>query len=322
MYDLVTPLQQGADAPWGGVLDPALSPYIPISVDRSSAGARPAFERTAVSEWDDVVCADFAWFARRIRRAHVADQDVEDAYLAINLVHGGTAQVMAGSTTGTVGRGDLFLWDSQCETRMAIPTFLQMSTVLVPRFVITRAALVDPQLSLEHLGASPAAPIMKHLLQAVRETPPGPACGRRLRNAMVEGLLAVLEPACPTDSATLLPGLRQAVCAYIEEHVDDPDLSLRSIAEAHAVSVRTLSRAFEGEPQSVAQLIRFRRLELARDLLARSNQTVTSISDRLSFANPSHFARSFSRTYGVSPREYRERQIRSATSVQSRPQVT
>jgi AraC-like DNA-binding protein len=317
MHDVATPLRPGADAPWRGALDPALSAYIPISVARTHPGSQAAAERTTVSEWDDVVCADFAWFSRRIKSADVASQNAEADYVAVNLVHDGAADVLAGSTSRSVEQGDLFLWDSHCGMRMAIPTFLQMSTVLVPRPVLARAALDSPQISLEYLGASPAAPLMKHLLQAVRDTLPGPAGARRLRNAMVEGVLAVLEPAGVTDSATLLPGLRRAVCAYIEEHVEEPDLSLRSIAAANAVSVRTLSRAFEGEPQTVAQLIRFRRLERARDLLATRDLSVTSISDRLEFANPSHFARVFARTFGMSPREYRERQAGTETPVQA-----
>jgi AraC family transcriptional activator of tynA and feaB len=317
MHDVAIPTKPAAGAPWRGTLDPALSAYIPISVDRSRAGGRLAPERTAVSEWDDVVCADFAWFSRSIMRAPVTSQDPDDAYVVISLVHGGSARVVAGTTTGTVGRGDLFLWDSCSETRMAIPSFLQMSTVLIPRLVLARAALAGSPLSLEQLGGSAAAPMLKHLLQAVRETPPGPSCARRLRNAMVEGVLAVLEPARLSDSAALLPGLRRAARAYIEQHVDDPDLSLRSIASANAVSVRTLSRAFEGEPQTVAQLIRLRRLERARDLLATGDLSVTSISDRLDFANPSHFARVFSRTYGLSPREYRERQAAASTPIQT-----
>ncbi|MFF4347210.1 helix-turn-helix domain-containing protein [Streptomyces sp. NPDC001530] len=95
--------------------------------------------------------------------------------------------------------------------------------------------------------------------------------------------------------------------AFIEEHLMDPDLSPRSIADAHHISVRYLHKLFENEGTTVSQWVRQRRLEFCRHDLGRSSHrklTVAAVARRWGFRSASHFSRVFRDAYGMSPREW------------------
>jgi AraC-like DNA-binding protein len=98
------------------------------------------------------------------------------------------------------------------------------------------------------------------------------------------------------------------VRAYIEDQLDNPDLTPATLAQAHHVSVRHLYKLFEAEQTSVAALIKERRLERCRrDLLDLSlaHLPVSGIAARWGMINASHFSRAFRAAYGLSPLEYR-----------------
>jgi len=110
----------------------------------------------------------------------------------------------------------------------------------------------------------------------------------------------------PPDTSQRALVLR--VHAFIEVQLGDPGLSPATIAAAHHISVRYLYKLFEGEPTSVAGLIRERRLERCRrDLLDPSLRgvPVSTIAARWGLTNAAHFSRAFRAAYGASPVEYR-----------------
>jgi AraC-like DNA-binding protein len=110
----------------------------------------------------------------------------------------------------------------------------------------------------------------------------------------------------PPDTSQRALVLR--VRAFIEGRLADPDLTPATVARAHHVSLRSLYKLFEGEPTSVAGVIRERRLERARrDLLdpALAARPVSAIAARWGLTNPAHFSRAFRAAYGASPAEYR-----------------
>jgi len=96
--------------------------------------------------------------------------------------------------------------------------------------------------------------------------------------------------------------------AFIDTHLDDPDLSGQMIAAAHHISVRYLQKLFESEGYTVTNWIRTRRLERCRLDLADpklSTLPVSAITARWGLTDASIFARMFKTAYGHTPREYR-----------------
>jgi AraC-like DNA-binding protein len=99
--------------------------------------------------------------------------------------------------------------------------------------------------------------------------------------------------------------------ASIEERLGDPELTPRSIAAAHYISIRYLHKLFEPEQTTVADWIRRRRLERCRrDLLdpAHRATAVSAIGMRWGFRDAAHFNHVFRAAYSLPPGEYRERQ--------------
>lgn len=102
--------------------------------------------------------------------------------------------------------------------------------------------------------------------------------------------------------------LRLRISGYIDARLADPGLNPATVAAAHHISVRFLHKLFEAEEQSVAALIRRRRLEgCRRDLSdpALARRPVSATAARWGFANPAHFNRLFRETYGLPPGEFR-----------------
>ncbi|MGY1710381.1 helix-turn-helix transcriptional regulator [Geodermatophilus sp. SYSU D00758] len=94
----------------------------------------------------------------------------------------------------------------------------------------------------------------------------------------------------------------------MEAHLADPALDPRTIAAAHFLSVRQLHRLFAGRQDTVARYVRHRRLERAREELARGGALglpVAAVARRCGFADPTVFGRAFRAAYGMTPSRYR-----------------
>lgn len=155
-------------------------------------------------------------------------------------------------------------------------------------------------------------PAVAGLLISLNETLPkvGPAQrSRALRSAVDLAVTLVLqevgESVIPKDPTQRL---REQLFAYIEDHLDDPELDVKQLADAHYVSVRQVHNVFRGAGQTAAERIRTRRIELAQRELADPAQLtvpVGQIAMRCGFANPSHFGNLFKERIGVTPAAYR-----------------
>lgn len=99
--------------------------------------------------------------------------------------------------------------------------------------------------------------------------------------------------------------LRQAI-SYIHENLDK-DLSLVDISATVGISMYYFSRQFK-QSTGVAphQYVMNCRIERAKKLLSKTNQTIEQISSQVGFQSQSHFTNVFRKLTGVTPRVYRE----------------
>ncbi|WP_407565357.1 AraC family transcriptional regulator [Streptomyces sp. 184] len=101
------------------------------------------------------------------------------------------------------------------------------------------------------------------------------------------------------------------VVDFMRHHLEDPELTPQSVADAHHVSVSYLHRIFRahtGGRETVAGWIRRHRLEHARRDLADpalAAVPVHRIAARWGYTHAAAFTRSFRAAYGTTPREYR-----------------
>jgi len=96
----------------------------------------------------------------------------------------------------------------------------------------------------------------------------------------------------------------------IDERLDDPALSVGTLAAGLGLSVSQIHRVFKSEPVTPAQYIWERRLEAcSRDLMdpRAAGRTVGEIAYGRGFSDAAHFSRAFRERFGCSPREWRQR---------------
>lgn len=107
-----------------------------------------------------------------------------------------------------------------------------------------------------------------------------------------------------TDKPNWYRAIRAAV-EYIDDHFSEK-LSIESLARVSSMSVSAFRRAFkkimETTPGAYVTNIR---INNARKLLAKTNMTVSEISEKCGFYDQSHFEKMFKRERGISPGEYR-----------------
>ena len=95
---------------------------------------------------------------------------------------------------------------------------------------------------------------------------------------------------------------------YIQQNFAE-QVKLQQIAAAANISERECLRCFKRTIgiSPIQYLLKYR-VSLASQLLADSDFTITEISDRTGFGNPSHFARTFKSLMARTPSEYRKEQ--------------
>ncbi len=116
-------------------------------------------------------------------------------------------------------------------------------------------------------------------------------------------------------------GLKAAARLVIQRRFADPGLSPGKVAAVLRCSRAQLYRAFAGETNSIAGLIRETRLARARDMLvhaAPTPETVTEIAERCGFLDPSNFSRMFKERFGKRPQQLRK-ELMGAISGSARP---
>jgi AraC-like DNA-binding protein len=119
-------------------------------------------------------------------------------------------------------------------------------------------------------------------------------------------------------------GLRLRVCAFIEQRLADPGLTVSTLAAAHHISVRYLQKLFEAEGETVTGWIRARRIEHCRRELADpqfATLPVGSIAARWGLPSAPHFSRLFKSVHGLSPTEYRAQALSRSHEI-ARPRAT
>jgi AraC-like DNA-binding protein len=111
-----------------------------------------------------------------------------------------------------------------------------------------------------------------------------------------------------TDAASSFK-VRRAATSFIARNLQDPELSVGTVAQAVGVTTRHLQRAFMDIGQTPRQYILDQRLQEAARLLSRNVgpqcDRIIDICSSLGFNDASHFSRAFAQKFGCSPKFYR-----------------
>jgi AraC-like DNA-binding protein len=248
-------------------------------------------------------------------RSHRHVRRADPELYKIDVVTQGAAVIEQDGRQAHQQSGDLAFVDLSRPARWTNSRGAQVIAVTFPHAMLPLPRERLARLSGRRIAGDRGSPALVSTL--VRQLPryldgAGRAEGARVGAAVLDLLTASLASLLDRDDRVPAETRQRALLlrarAFIEQHLDDPDLSPRSVAAAQYISIRYLHKLFEAQETTVADWIRRRRLERSRhDLLdpALRDEPVSGIAARWGLMNAAHFSRSFRAAYGVSPLEYR-----------------
>lgn len=111
------------------------------------------------------------------------------------------------------------------------------------------------------------------------------------------------------EENTLTDRALKRIITYIDEHLEE-ELSLTTLADIGGFNASYLSRLFKQvQKKTISEYILGKRIDLAKRLLADSNERIQDIAAKIGYLSAHSFARAFRNEVGISPTEYRELQI-------------
>lgn len=282
-----------------------------LEVDREPPHARPGIEPTiTVRTVDDLALVDCTTGPCSGRRGRTELGSTDGEYLGLLVVLAGREHVDLDGVQATLAPGDALLWDSAHPVRFVVPGRLVKRTLLVPK---ARVRALLPGVAPGPVAAGPATRLLTGYLAALSalDGPLDGTAAAAAAGAALELLAAALHPGPEA------PGRWERACAYVEQHLADPDLCPQQIAAAHPLSVRALYLLFADRGETVNGYVRRRRLVRARADLRRlgTDTTVAEIAHRSGFADQTGFTRAFRRQYGCTPNDVRLGRVGTAGAV-------
>ncbi|MGC4105271.1 MAG: helix-turn-helix domain-containing protein [Thermomicrobiales bacterium] len=225
--------------------------------------------------------------------------------------------------------GDLILFDMQ-QPGDSLASNGSSGTVYLPRPLIEAAI---PAASSQH-GAVISGPIARlvaehihviggHMMRdetATSADPPGssPSYHRLVRSTRELAISCLLDTfadvrasTVDVDAASVVrdDALRGAIVHYIDAHLTDPDLEVRTLCAAFTLSRSSLYRLFaEPGDDGIARLIKQRRLSRIRAIILanQDRRPLANIAADYGFRSAAHFSREFRAVFGYAPGELRQ----------------
>lgn len=229
--------------------------------------------------------------------------------LLLSYVIGGSAVVSSGPWRRLLRAGDLSLWPGEQALGLHVAESLHLLALALPA-QSGGERLVVPHGGLRVGRDEPLGRVLAGFFGGLSQS--FSVLDERQGSLAIGMVRAMLTPCVqrqqPESHANEpLPPLLARILAYTEARLGDPDLTPQRIADAHAISLRTLQLLFERKGLRVAEWIRDQRLARCRDVLAQPgwDGRIIDVAMQWGFNNPSHFSRLFRQRFGRAPRQVR-----------------
>ena len=123
--------------------------------------------------------------------------------------------------------------------------------------------------------------------------------------AVLNLLCRTMRDTSPVEGEDFGNGIIQEILSYINNHYTQP-IRIENLARSFGVSVSWLSHEFTRfTNRSVYDYVLYRRVMLARQQML-GNASLNDIAYQCGFNDYSNFLRSFGKTVGMSPSQYRK----------------
>ncbi|MER6538880.1 helix-turn-helix domain-containing protein [Streptomyces sp900105755] len=243
-----------------------------------------------------------------------------DDFLVVMLMDTGVATVEQDDHRAVLPPGAMVFTD------MARPRALEFTDSFRAQFLVLSRRLIGlredqfdrlvvtpirPDTTMSSLGAA----FLAQLVDTAADCPE--AAGMSLTRSAIDLLALLAEEQLSLWSQTSPgPDRLLQIKKFVEQHIDEPDLTPQTIARANSISVRYLHKLFQADGETVGQWIQRCRLQKCRSELAgldATKRSISAVAHRWGFTSASHFSRAFRSLYGISPAEWRDPGRKSLT---------
>jgi AraC-like DNA-binding protein len=239
----------------------------------------------------------------------------QPAAIWLTLLLEGKARLSYDGKTVELSPGDIVYGPTFVEAALSFSTDFRQLFVNMKRLTLSPRVFAPLSLKLGHISTPTGINrVFSGTLQSVAEVIDEISVEdlRPVEIALTEFLIASLggdKTAFGLGGAAAVRGAQfHRICQSIETMLSDPELSVRTVADAEGVSTRFLQKLFTEADNSFSNYLRSRRLERCRGALVNPQYAHLSISEicfRWGFNGSAHFSRVFHGAFGMSPRDYR-----------------
>lgn len=267
------------------------------------------------SNFGDLRFAAFASTPHEVVRLKSHISRSSNAHYLVSLQRGGLSRMVQGDATCELYPGDIGIVDGTRPFRVEFLEQVDRVVAVIPHALMQSRA---PWLEHRPLNRMPVGSALNGALRFYLERLSGPECGSDAEAAILTdnlcNIIALMTASTGPERASaqsraILPGL-DLMLTTMRQHLADPALSPKMLADRLRVSVRTVHKRFEEADLTFGQWVLDNRLLACRRALDDPRQEAFSVSQIAfgwGFNDLSHFSKAFKARFGVSPARYRQR---------------
>jgi AraC-like DNA-binding protein len=248
--------------------------------------------------------------------SHIARSS--DDYFLVSIQARGRGVVRQDGRDAVLSVGDFALYDSTRPYQLLFDDAFEQIVLKLPGERL-RSELRETQTltATTVSGREGAGHLLLGMIRTLREDIDAlqPASALAVGNGVLSILVAGLQtlPAARSPALSNLTAFHLArIKRRVDARLDDPALSVGTLARELGMSVSQIHRVFKSEPLTPSQYIWERRLEAcSRDLLDPriAGRTVGDVAYGRGFSDAAHFSRAFRERFGCTPREWRQQTV-------------
>lgn len=241
----------------------------------------------------------------------------QDCYFVV-LLTAGQYKIEQGGRESFLKPGEMTLYDATEPHRITIPQPFSKVLISVPRHLLNARIANVEQLTASKLNTYDGiGAVSSRLIQSIVNELP------TLEHGAFQSLA---EPTIDSLSYSLIGSqgrqteLSQSqslslwrVKQFIKHNLGNSELNATTIAAAVKLSPRYINKMFEQEQTSLMRFMTEQRIARCRHYLAsqlHNHLSITEIAMQAGFNNMSHFSRVFREQDGMTPRDYRQQQLK------------
>jgi len=296
------------------MLLPSNASCVLVQMEARTLVESPAYRRMSRHSFGDVAMSRIASVGQSVTALldEIPAQAPESTQ--IQLVESGELILQQGAQQTKVRAGDMLVYDASRPFEFLYPgefttTIMQVSSRLLDVTGGDLQALASRPVASSSVAGGALAALLH---AAVRnDAALSPHSREALSRAVADASRLLTQDHSTRRQARVASGsLARMSLEFVHDHLDDPGLSASRIAADFFVSVRTLHAAFEGERETLGQAIRRLRTARARRLLADNpTMEIRAVAESVGYLDVSNFIRTFKGAEGMTPAQWRRRQL-------------